>query len=177
MQVFQPEKFSAAIAALPAKSALSLFPSLRDFDWHVMSTIIFAPIAEEIVYRGFILNFLLSKYKPTGAVLLSAVIFAIFHGSGYFSAFLGGLYIGALYILFGRLDICIFAHVIGNLLSSTVDKLFFGQLIIYDVSHFGERPLGACLALISIFVYVGFFAVCIRVFKTKITNSAFAKVG
>ena len=175
MQIFQPEKFSAAISGLQGISVPSLFPSLHDFEWKMISAIILAPIFEEILYRGFILNFLLSKYKPIGALLISSVVFAIFHGSGYFSAFLGGLYIGALYILFGRLDICIFAHAIGNLLASTIERLFFGQLVIYDVSHFSERPLAVCLALISILVYVGFLAVCIRTFKTKMTNSAFAK--
>ncbi len=176
MQFFQPTKFVAAVAELEAKSFTSLFPSVGDFDIHAFAQIIFAPIVEEIIYRGFIMGYLFSKYRASVALLITSIFFAVFHGASYFSAFLGGLALGILYIKYGRLYVCILAHVVGNILAASIENLFFGEFVVYDLTHLNERPLGVLVSLISICVYIAFtlnwlrkdgHAHCISAFSIK----------
>ena len=48
----------------------------------VMGAVVFAPIGEELLFRGVLLRALLRKMAPATAVLLSAVIFALVHYVG-----------------------------------------------------------------------------------------------
>ena len=64
---------------------------LRDLDKHrdvgtivlfVVGAVIFAPLVEELLFRGVLLRGLLRKMEPATAVLVSAVIFALVHYIG-----------------------------------------------------------------------------------------------
>ncbi|HYT38517.1 MAG TPA: CPBP family intramembrane glutamic endopeptidase, partial [Acidimicrobiia bacterium] len=64
---------------------------LRDLDRHrdagtvvlfVVGAVLFAPLVEELLFRGVLLRALLRKVAPATAVLLSAVIFALVHYIG-----------------------------------------------------------------------------------------------
>jgi len=61
----------------------------------LVSTIILAPIAEEIVFRGFMLNRLLGWFQEKHSVLLVSVVFALFHISPIWIvyAFIMGLFL------------------------------------------------------------------------------------
>lgn len=48
----------------------------------VMGAVVFAPIVEELLFRGVLLRALLRKMAPATAVLVSAVIFALVHYLG-----------------------------------------------------------------------------------------------
>ncbi len=58
-----------------------------------------APLLEEILFRGIILKALLKKYKPWKAILISAIIFGIFHLNPwqFLYATVLGIYLGYLY--------------------------------------------------------------------------------
>ena len=64
---------------------------LRDLDKHrdaatvvlfVVGAVIFAPLVEELLFRGVLLRSLLRKVSPATAVVVSAVIFALVHYIG-----------------------------------------------------------------------------------------------
>ena len=79
---------------------------------------IVAPLTEEILFRGIILKGLASRYSPTKAILISAILFSLFHLNPYqfFAAFVMGLFLGYLYFRMKSILPCILAHSFSNLL-------------------------------------------------------------
>ena len=96
-------RFLLVGATLEVALTLALVPILRlnpsvknqqllnDLDKHrdaativlfVVGAVIFAPLVEELLFRGVLLRALLRKFDPAVAVLLSAVVFALVHYIG-----------------------------------------------------------------------------------------------
>lgn len=78
-----------------------------------------APVVEEILIRGYILNSLQEKYGVTNALLLSSLYFALLHFNFVqtLSAMICGLVLGLLYIKTGTLASCILSHSLYNTIS------------------------------------------------------------
>ena len=91
----------------------------------IWSAVIFAPVLEEILLRGIILDGLLKRYSPTKAIVWSAVIFSVMHmnPAQAVGAFLLGLPLGWLYYRTRSLWPCIFLHFVNNTIGSLA--LFF----------------------------------------------------
>lgn len=53
----------------------------------LLSTIILAPITEEIIFRGYMLDRLLAWFSPQNSVLMVSIVFAIFHVSPIWIAY------------------------------------------------------------------------------------------
>ncbi len=83
-----------------------------------LSICVIAPIFEEIIYRGIILEQLSKKYNSIISVTTSAVIFGLIHANLHQSvnAFFIGLIIGFIYIKTNSLLLCIFWHFANNFL-------------------------------------------------------------
>lgn len=105
-----------------------------DTPWRVIgicfATLVIAPIAEEILYRGYVLQALLAKFSTTLAVLLSALIFASIHisiGPGMVVyLFLGGLIPAFLFIRFRNIYPCVLMHFLNNIVAYVVIPLVAG---------------------------------------------------
>ena len=81
---------------------------------------IFGPIAEDIGFRGVLLDGLLkTRCRPWLAILISALVFGLFHGIGvqFFGAMLFGIMVGWLYWRTGSIIPGIIIHVVNNSLS------------------------------------------------------------
>ncbi len=78
-----------------------------------------APLLEEIIFRGIILSGFLKRYSPVTAVIMSAVIFGIFHLNPwqFIPAFVIGLVIGWLYWKTNSIIPGIVIHFINNSLA------------------------------------------------------------
>ena len=86
-------------------------------NWIMIVTVaLVAPIVEELLFRGVILDGLLKNYSPTKAILWSAVIFGVAHLNPYqfISAFIIGILMGWVYWRTGSLLLCIIIHFINN---------------------------------------------------------------
>ncbi|OYD06309.1 CPBP family intramembrane glutamic endopeptidase [Paludifilum halophilum] len=83
------------------------------------------PIAEEIVFRGLLMRGMMQKIGTTAGVILSALIFALFHTDIPFLAplFIMGLILGGLYAVFRNLWAPILFHVVNNTVSVVVDVI------------------------------------------------------
>lgn len=98
-----------------------------------IQVVITAPILEELLFRGIILNGLLSKYKKNykKAIIISALIFGIAHlniPQGV-NAFIIGIVIGGIYYCTGSMKLSIFAHFINNFLFlPTPENLLFKSI-------------------------------------------------
>lgn len=93
----------------------------------ILSAVIFAPILEEILLRGIILDGLLKRYSPTKAIVWSAIIFGVMHLNPVqaVGAFILGIALGWLYYRTRSLWPCIFLHFVNNGIGSLA--LFFDE--------------------------------------------------
>ena len=82
---------------------------------------VMGPIIEEIGFRGIFLGGLLkTRCRPWIAILISAVVFALFHGFGaqFVTAMLFGILAGWLYWRTGSIIPCLIIHVTNNSLTA-----------------------------------------------------------
>jgi membrane protease YdiL (CAAX protease family) len=93
----------------------------------VFATILIAPPAEEMIYRGYVLKALLGRFNKPLAAVLSSLIFASIHiGVGLGLAihtFLGGLILAYLYVKFRNVYPCIVMHAVNNVVAYIVIPL------------------------------------------------------
>lgn len=93
--------------------SLSATPSLIvAFIVVVISIIIVAPIFEEILIRGIILEGFLNKYKASTAIIVSSLIFGIIHLNipQFINSTLLGLFLAIIYYKTKSLILCIVSH-------------------------------------------------------------------
>ena len=119
----------------------------------VISVVILAPLVEEFVFRKKIIDHCL-PYGEKWAILLSAVVFGLFHGN-FFQFFYAaglGLLQGYIYVRTGRLWYTILLHGIVN---------FMGGVIAPYIVKFSENAgvtesvnPGTALLLMLVFLYV-----------------------
>lgn len=88
----------------------------------LLQVCIIAPIIEEILMRGFVLNGLKNTYGMVIALVVSSILFAILHFNMVqtLSALIVGIILGLLYIKTDCIFCCIIAHCGYNLLSYMV---------------------------------------------------------
>lgn len=102
-----------------------------------ISFVIIAPVFEEIVYHGIILDRLLNRYNSIYAIIFSSGIFSLVHLNipQSTNAFLIGIIIGILYYKTRSIGLCIFAHMLNNMLvvSRTLNcfKYIFHRNLLY----------------------------------------------
>ena len=90
--------------------------------FEVISSIIFAPILEELIFRGVLFNRLKIRIGIIGAMLLSSGIFAIGHEfGGITSAFLFGICMCIIYLKTDNILMTMSIHFINNLVAVILD--------------------------------------------------------
>ena len=84
--------------------------------WAIMSTVVAAPILEEVLFRGVIFESCRERLGTGGAVLLSALLFGLIHGIPVqiVNAFVVGLILGYIYLRTRSLMSVIVLHAINN---------------------------------------------------------------
>lgn len=85
---------------------------------------IIAPICEEIIFRKILIDRTI-KYGAKVSIVLSALIFAFFHGNlnQFFYAMLMGGFFAYVYIKTGKITYTIILHIIVNLMGSVVSLM------------------------------------------------------
>lgn len=92
-------------------------------DPYMMVIIVFAaPLFEEMVFRGIILDGFLKRQPPWRAILMSALLFGIAHINflQFLNGFLLGLVLGWIYWKTSSLWLCILIHFINNLAATAL---------------------------------------------------------
>ena len=132
--VSAPYLLGSAVAILTSGFVVSSLMSLLDwipnimeqsFDilqsgWGgILAIAIVGPVLEELLFRGAITKALLQQYNPTKAILISALLFGVFHinPAQILPAFLIGILLAWTYYKTGSLIPCIFMHILNNSLS------------------------------------------------------------
>ena len=100
--------------------------SLTDYNIHERSDFsFFAPIIEEIIFRGIIQKGMINNgVKPRNAILVSAFIFGIVHFNPwqFIGAFLLGIVLGVVYFKTKSLLMSIFLHFFNNTIAAIMMK-------------------------------------------------------
>lgn len=124
-------------------------PNLPSF----LTVVIMAPVFEEILFRGIILNGFLKFYKPWRSILWSAALFAIIHLNPWqaIGAFIIGVYIGWVYWKTRSILPGIFIHFLNNLLGFSL-AVYFGNEVMTTRDLFNDSitfwlTYALCLAI------------------------------
>jgi membrane protease YdiL (CAAX protease family) len=91
----------------------------------ILLAVLAAPILEEFIFRGIILDGLLKRYSAIKSIVVSSLLFGLVHLNPwqFITGFLMGIFIGYIYIYTRSLSIAILMHGINNL-SGTVQMQF-----------------------------------------------------
>ena len=102
------------------------FQSITSSPMGLLSVALLGPVLEEMLFRGAITKELLKRYQPVKAILLSALIFGIFHvnPAQVIPAFLIGILLAWLYYKTGSLMPVILLHVINNSVSCILSDAY-----------------------------------------------------
>lgn len=116
-----------------------------------------APLSEELLFRGVLLEGLSRKLGLTWAVVAQAVVFAFFHGTlvHMIPMIFLGIYFGTLAANTGRIWPCVCLHVLHNAL-----VLFFPPLVEFGTWLFSGNlyvPLIAAITVLGVMVALLWF--------------------
>lgn len=94
--------------------------------WAMITTIIAAPILEEVLFRGMIQDTLVRRYGSMRGIIVAAAIFGIIHiiPQQAINAFFIGLILGYIYLRTKSLLPVIIIHAINNAISYTLMIIF-----------------------------------------------------
>ncbi len=116
-------------------------------------TVICAPLIEEFVFRKLIVDRTARQYGEGTAVVLSGLMFGLFHGNasqGTYATFLGFI-LAYLYARTGKLKVTIAIHMIVNFLGSFA-ALFLMKMLNLDDSQMDALLSGDTTQIASIFM-------------------------
>ena len=84
-----------------------------------IAIVIAAPVIEELIFRGIILNGLLRRYSPVRSIILSSILFGIVHLNPwqFVSALIIGIFSGWVYYRTRKLSLSILIHLVNNLVA------------------------------------------------------------
>jgi len=103
------------------QSSLDDFRVLQSFEAQWLLVLVFAPLAEELLFRGFLLSALApTKLGFWGAALVSTLLWTVPHGyslPGLAKVFGFGLFLSWLLWRTGSLRLAIFCHALNNAIS------------------------------------------------------------
>lgn len=129
--------------------------------WLLITTVVFAPFFEELLFRGYILGTVRSRYGIIAAWLLSSALFGAVHGepSSVLSAALSGLVLGYYYLRYGSLVQVILLHAMNNLtvcfmMSIGVAEKSISEIVASDVIYWTIYVFAAIISLYSLGVMI-----------------------
>ena len=129
--------------------------------WLLITTVIFAPFFEELLFRGYILGAVRSRYGIIAAWLLSSALFGAVHGvpASILSAALSGLVLGYYYLRYDSLMQVMLLHAMNNLtvcfmMSIGVADKSIREIVAADTIYWTIYVLAAIISLYSLGVMI-----------------------
>ncbi len=148
---------SMSVVLEPLLSLLPAPPSIEARGWPLLlSVVFFAPLFEEIISRGFVLESLRVKSGGLVALLVSSLFFGLIHidPAMVVNAFFMGLILGYIYLRSGSLIAPIFLHAFNNaigylLIVVGMDDAMLRDLIKNDSIYYVVYSVAALLLIAS----------------------------
>lgn len=106
------------------------------------SSVVFSPIAEELIFRFSMLSIFLIFYpnpsKKIIAILITSVMWSLVHFSGYLPRIIDiiivGILLGSIFIKYKNIFYCVFFHFSANLIAGIPDTFFLKNGYILYIS-------------------------------------------
>ncbi|MBQ8502363.1 MAG: CPBP family intramembrane metalloprotease [Bacteroides sp.] len=159
-------------------SHLAFLPDIMEQTFDLMQTdglgifslAIVGPVLEELLFRGAVTKVLLEKYRPLKAIILSALIFGVFHINPVqvVAAFISGLFLAWLYWRTRSVIPCILFHVLNNSLSVYLNLHYPDVEYISDCM---EAPLYYTLLILAACLCAGAIRMLATMTNTKKNNA------
>jgi len=131
------------------------------------TAVIFAPVLEELIFRGIVLEGFLKNYSPVKAIVWTNVLFGLAHLNPwqFVGAFLVGLLISWVYYKTRNLVLPILMHLVNNLTSFLFLYLADGPLSEISLKNMFSSPSGYyAMVLGGLLLLALFFAFSSRIF-------------
>ena len=114
-------KIPQSVMGQNTTSAISSIMVGSSFFWRVLVIGITAPIAEELIFRKFLID-RLNKYGEPICVIFSGLMFGLFHGNfqQFFGTMAMGMLLAFVYLRTGRVRYTIACHMALNLITSVI---------------------------------------------------------
>ena len=123
---FVAEPVTALLPDMPEHLEAALERLTKGPLWaSLLSVSVFAPLFEEWLCRGLVLRGLMKHMNPTGAIITSAVFFAVLHMNPWqaIPAFLLGALFGYVYYRTGSLKLTMLMHCVNNTFSVLMSRV------------------------------------------------------
>jgi membrane protease YdiL (CAAX protease family) len=133
----------------------------------ILLAVLAAPILEEFIFRGIVLDGLLKRYSPMKSILVSSLLFGLVHLNPwqFITGFTMGVFIGYVYLNTRSLLLAMLMHSINNLIG-TVQMQFTDMESILNKTLI-EMYGGLINLIIAIVGSVLVFAVCMYYLKIE----------
>jgi membrane protease YdiL (CAAX protease family) len=109
-----------------------IFPEGQSLLYHTcifFLAVFVAPVMEEFVFRGLILQRLMIKYGPSMAIILSSAVFGLLHFESWFGAMVFGIIMCLLFIQTQNLWVPIVIHVANNFIAVWINVIQQGKTV------------------------------------------------
>lgn len=115
----------------------------------ILYVVVVAPILEEVLFRAKIFSVLRSTMMPSGAALLSALMFGVMHGSVAvgIEAFFAGIVFSYIYMLKGSLFAPILLHMMNNIMAYVIMSFSYQDRTIED--YIGDLPMFSTIYIVA----------------------------
>jgi len=107
------------IDTLPSGLLETLEQQMKLGGWVILTTVVMAPLCEEILFRGILQDALTAKYGPLRGILIASAVFGVIHliPQQAINAFFVGIILGYIYYRTRSLVPVIAIHAINNAVS------------------------------------------------------------
>ena len=137
----------------------------------IFQSVIAAPILEELIFRGIILDGLLKKYSPTKSILISSLIFGLTHlnPSQFVCGLIMGIFTGWVYYRTRSLALAILIHALYNLASILMHHFIISDSLMDNIllGMYGGLTNLILAVVGSIFIFV----ICIYFLKLEFNKT------
>jgi len=145
----------------PAFQEVSTILSAPSVAVQILSACFFAPLAEELLFRGLVFRRIRASYGPAAAIIFSALAFGVFHGNltqGIYAGILG-LFLAWAYQKTDAFLLPVLMHAFSNFSSVLLSETDAGMKL--------ESTAAGSLFLLAVSAVLGFMAVkLIRKYKS-----------
>ncbi len=155
-------------------AALSFLPDWMESTFDVLQSgwtgiacvALLGPILEELLFRGAVMDVLLRNYRPAGAIVLSGLVFGVFHinPAQVVGACFIGFLLGWLYYRTRSLWPGILVHVLNNSLAVVMNRCF------PEVEEVTDIP-GMTAPLLAVVLVAAAALLAVSVWKLQKRNS------
>ena len=142
---------------IPSLSPLILFNTFNSvFAFgSFITTVILSPIAEELIFRGVLLNKLKLIVPMSFSILISSILFASLHSfGGIIAAFIFAVCMSILYLKTDNILVPIFAHFLNNFIAECIVIIDKSNVLFTDVNVMMVMSILAIISAILIFIVV-----------------------